>query len=78
MRRTPPLSFANQSILETVLPSTSVVDMFGRLFGTILRTLFLKRNTNDELSVLEDSLSQNRRNLDGLFPEKSPVTAKQK
>jgi hypothetical protein len=40
MRRTLPGAFLDNSKTGPSIPSTEVVDMFGRLFGTILATLF--------------------------------------
>jgi hypothetical protein len=42
MRRTIPVTSPAQSGIAMSLPSTAVVDMFGRLFGTILATLVEK------------------------------------
>jgi hypothetical protein len=48
MRRIAP--FTNLDESKTALPSTAVVDMFGRLFGTILATLFEKNTLKPSTS----------------------------
>jgi hypothetical protein len=48
--------FPNPDESRTALPSTSVVEMFGRFFGTILARLF--ENNTLKASVLQQPLSQ--------------------
>jgi hypothetical protein len=79
MRRTIPIDFPDDSNKATTIPSTPVVGMFGRLFGTILATL-LKTNIQ-ELSVVQNQLSniisEIRTNFEGLKNESQRSVFKQ-
>jgi hypothetical protein len=68
MRRIPPLHFPDDSNKGTAIPSTPVVDMFGRLFGTILATLLGTdlREVSVAQNQLSEIISQIHTNFDGL------------
>jgi hypothetical protein len=72
MRRTAP--FTNPDESKTPLPSTSVVDMFGRLFGTILATLFEKNTLKP--STLQQPLADALSQIQSSFTESQNVTQK--
>jgi hypothetical protein len=70
MRRTAP--FPNLDESKTTLPSTAVIDMFGRLFGTILATLFEKNTLKS--SGLQQSLSNTFSQVQSSFTESQNAT----